>query len=155
MALGYLNLSSNSLPLESLRPLARAHVLELFLGSGRSTHERRRTLGLLPNLWALDDEFVTAKERRVAEDDYSRGGRERSDHLLLACNESSLLDKSEELRNDGPPGIVSRKEVHISRQPPHQQKKGLSSGSGFGGLETQGHQVREFYENIMWKLPSR
>ncbi|CAN0538545.1 unnamed protein product, partial [Ectocarpus sp. 12 AP-2014] len=63
MALGYLNLSRNFIPLDGLRPLARAHILELFLGSGRSSEERRRTLCALPNLWALDDEFVTAEER--------------------------------------------------------------------------------------------
>lgn len=165
MALGYLNLSSNSLPLESLRPLARTHVLELFLGDGRSTQERRRTLGLLPNLWVLDDEFVTAKERRVAEDDFVRGGgSDRNDHLILTRNGSSLPDKTEQLsvRNDGgvncvqPPGVFSRKDVRISHRPPH-RKTGPSSSSrsGFGGLASQGRHVREFYENVLWKLPSR
>lgn len=161
MALGYLNLSSNPLPLESLRPLSCAHVLELFLGDDRSTQERRRTLGLLPNLWVLDDEFVNAKERRVAEDDFSRGRSKRNDHLLLTtCSDSSLLDKSDKLRDDGgincvqSPGIFSREDVCTSRQPSN-KKKEPSSGSGFGGLESQGHHVREFYENVLWKLPSR
>lgn len=160
MALGYLNLSSNLLPLESLRPLARTHVLELFLGDGRSTQERRRTLGLLPNLWVLDDEFVTTKERLVAEGDFSRGGSERNDHLILMRGDSSLPDKPEELRDDGgvncvqPPGVFSRKDVHISRRPPH-KKREPSSGSGFGGLASQGRHAREFYENVLWKLPSR
>ncbi|CAM9239081.1 unnamed protein product, partial [Ectocarpus sp. 12 AP-2014] len=70
MALGYLNLSSNFIPLDGLRPLARAHILELFLGNGRSSEERRRTLCALPNLWVLDDEFVTAEERRIADDNH-------------------------------------------------------------------------------------
>lgn len=160
MALGYLNLSSNSLPLESLRPLAYMHVLELFLGDDRPTQERRRTLGLLPNLWVLDNEFVNAKERCVAEGDFSRGGTARNDHLLLTWKVSSSLDKSEELRDDGgikcvqPTGTVSQKALRVSRQRT-KKKEGPRSGSGFGGLESQGHHVREFYENVLWKLPSR
>lgn len=156
MALGYLNLSSNLLPLEGLRPLAHAHILELFLGSTRPGQERRRTLGLLPNVWVLDDEYVTARERRAAEDDYSHGAGERNDHLLRTWNDASLLRSPGKLRdnNGGGRRINNRKQLRISHQRP-QQIKELGGRSGFGSLEIQGRQVREFYENVVWKLPSR
>lgn len=157
MALGYLNLSSNPLPLEGLRPLAHAHILELFLGTVRSGQERRRALGLLPNVWVLDDEYVTAIERRAAEDDYSHGAGERGDYLLRTWNDPSLLRSREKLRDDDGAGarhVDVGKYVRPNHQPP-QQKQEPGGGSGFGSLETQGRQVREFYENIVWKLPSR
>lgn len=160
MALGYLNLSSNPLPLEGLRPLAHAHILELFLGSVHSREERRQTLGILPNVWVLDDEYVTASERREAEDDYSHGRGESNDHLLRTWNDSSLPRSPEKLRCIDGKSVAggrkddSSKEVRTSHQRT-QQKKELGGGSGFGSLETQGCQAREFYENVVWKLPSR
>eukprot|EP00903_Cladosiphon_okamuranus_P007612 g7381.t1 len=151
MALGYLNLSSNPLPLEALRPLAYAHILELFLGSVRVGETRRRTLGLLPNVWVLDDEYVTARERRVAEEDYSHGTEEK------AWNNSSMLRSPEKRRDDGgAPGrhINSRNQARTNheRAQPNTEPSG---GSGYGSMETQGRHARDFYENVMWKLPSR
>lgn len=158
MALGYLNLSNNPLTLEALRPLAHAHILELFLGSVRSDEERRRTLALLPNVWVLDDEYVTARERRAAEDDCSHGAGERNGHLLRTWNDPSLLRSPEELRNDDGPGsrhiIQSRNQVPTGNERP-QPKKAPGGGCGFGSLETQGRQVHDFYDNVVWKLPSR
>lgn len=149
MALGYINLSSNPLPLEALRPLAHAHILELFLGRTRSGEERRRTLGFVPNVWVLDDEYVTARERRAAEDDYSLGAGERNDHLLRTWSNSSLPRSSEKRRD-----TETKNEVRTSHQR-SRQKNELGGGSGFGSLETQGRLAFELYENIVWTLPSR
>eukprot|EP00752_Nemacystus_decipiens_P002990 g2774.t1 len=157
MALGYLNLSGNPFPLEALRPLAHAHILELFLGSARSGEERRRALALLPNVWVLDDEYVTARERRAAEDDYSHGAQDWNGHLLRTWNESTLPRSPEKLGDGGGTGnrdVDSRDGVRASQQP-SQPKKGPGGGPGFGSLETQGRQVREFYDDVVWKLPSR
>lgn len=153
MALGYLNLSSNPLPLEALRPLAHAHILELFLGSVRAGEARRRTLGLLPNVWVLDDEYVTARERRAAEEDYSHGAGERNDHFLRTWNDSSLLRSQEKPRGDS--GARGRHIDHRNQVRTSHQQTQPGGGSGFGSLETQGRQSRDFYENVVWKLPSR
>ncbi len=156
MALGYLNLSNNPLPVENLRPLARAHILELFLGSGRSPQERRRTVGFLPNLWVLDDEFVTAQERHTAEDDYAHEGGGADDQLLLTWNAPSLSEKAKETcgRDRRHVQSASRKDKCIGHQPP-QKTKGLGPGPGFGGIETQGRRARKFFEDVVWKLPSK
>lgn len=157
MALGYLNLSGNPLTLKALRPLAHAHVLELFLGSVRSGEERRRTLALLPNVWVLDDEYVTTRERRAAEDDYSHGAGETNGHLLQTWNNSSLLRSPGKLGDDDGAGsrhVGSINEVRPTHQRPRPQKE-PGGASGFGSLETQGHQVHEFYEHVVWKIPSR
>ena len=157
MALGYLNLSNNPLSLEDLRPLAHAHILELLLGSVRSGEDRRRTLSLLPNVWVLDNEYVTAREHRTAEDDYALGAEERTDHLLRTWNDSPLSRSPEKLRDGGGVGgrhSDSRKEVRNSHQQTH-PKTERGGGSGFGSLETQGRQARDFFESVLWKLPSR
>lgn len=161
MALGYLNLSSNFIPLDGLRPLARAHILELFLGSGRSSEERRRTLCALPNLWVLDDEFVTAEERRIADDNHQhngRGGGATSDHLLPTWNQSS--PKREKTRDkDGNTAIASPSSIVVvkdaGRHHPPQKQKESACKSGFVDFETQGHLTQDFYENVVWKIPSR
>lgn len=156
MALGYLNVSNNHLPLEGLRPLARAHILELFLGNGRSRQERRRTVGILPNLWVLDDEFVTAEERRTAEDDYAHEGGGGGDELLLTWNDSPSSEdageSSKSSRRDVQP--IGRKDARIGHHLPQEHEK-FGGGSGFGGIETQGRRVREFFEDVVWKLPAK
>ncbi|CAM9159192.1 unnamed protein product [Ectocarpus sp. 13 AM-2016] len=161
MALGYLNLSSNFIPLDGLRPLARAHILELFLGSGRSSEERRRTLCALPNLWVLDDEFVTVEERRIADDNHRHNGSGEgatSDHLLPTWNQSSpTRDKTRD--KDGSTAIASPSSIVITkdagRHHPPKTQKASTCKSGFVDLEIQGHLTQDFYENVVWKIPSR
>lgn len=161
MALGYLNLSSNFIPLDGLRPLSRAHILELFLGSGRSSEERRRTLCALPNLWVLDDEFVTAEERRVADANHQNNGGSggaTSGHLLPTWNQSSPK-RGKTRDKDGSTAVVSPSSFVVvkdaRRHHPLQKKKEPACKSGFVDLETQGRLTQDFYENVVWKIPSR
>lgn len=158
MALGYLNLSSNPLPLESLRPLAHTHILELYLGDDRSPDERRRTLSLLPNLWVLDEEFVTARERRIAEDNYHHveAGSAGGIQLLLTRSDSSTPVKARGFgdRSDCRAECSTSPDEVQSHQSP-QPKNGPFYRSAYGDLERQGRLARGFFEDVVWKLPSR
>lgn len=158
MALGYLNLSNNPLPLESLRPLARAHILELCLGSGRSVEERRRTLAMLPHLWVLDEEFVTAQERRIAEDKYhdAEAGVGIGNQALPLQTDSSTLKVPKNLHNLR--GNQADNPANTKESPGHQssqQRNEPPHRSAYGDLEVQGRQARSFYEDVVWRLPSR
>ncbi|CAM9133396.1 unnamed protein product, partial [Hapterophycus canaliculatus] len=158
MALGYLNLSSNPLPLESLRPLAQTHILELYLGNDGSPEERRRTLSLLPNLWVLDEEFVTARERRIAEDSYHHAekGGGGGIQLLLTRIDSSIPDKARGLQDHcDSRADMSASPEKVSSHHPLQRRNGPNGRSAYGDLERQGRNARGFFEDVLWRLPSR
>lgn len=155
MALGYLNLASNPLPLESLRPLARAHILELHLGNGHSAENRERMLSLLPNLWVLDEEFVNARERRIAEDTYHHveAGAGGGIQLLLTQADSAPPDKATGFQDrDGLLAGISASQEGVPGEPPN---NGSSCASAYGDLTRQGRHARKFYEEVVWRLPSR
>ncbi|CAN0011132.1 unnamed protein product, partial [Choristocarpus tenellus] len=66
--LGHLDLSGNCIPLEALQPLVSIHILELSIAGNPAAEVANRStiLRLLPYLWVLDGEYVTAEERRRA-----------------------------------------------------------------------------------------
>lgn len=153
MALGYLSLSDNDTPLECLRPLARAHILELCLGRGRS--ERRRIVLLLPNVWVLDEEYVTADERRFADgfDQTRRSEASNGGDHLYAWNDACwkpVADNSEDNRGGNEPRIFSHKD-----KPNAQRQKTSGCCLEYQDLERHGRRTREFFQNVVWKLPCR
>ena len=75
-ALGSLNLADNELPPQNLDALRSIHILRLrVIGCNKTsgisssdinnaaTSHRSRTIHLLPNIWVLDDDFITYSER--------------------------------------------------------------------------------------------
>ena len=76
-ALGSLNLADNGFPLHSLNALRFIHILRLCItGSNEiisigsnpnivTSSHRSETISLLPNIWVLDDDFITNSERNV------------------------------------------------------------------------------------------
>lgn len=155
MALGYLNLSNNAISLEGLRPLARAYILELCLGSNRS--ERRRIVRLLPNVWVLDEEYVTADERRFANefDQSQPAGASEGGNPLYALNDEGCSKLDTETREDNrgegnEPRISSGKD-----KPDVQEKRDYGCRLEYQDLELRGRQTREFFQNVVWNVPSR
>lgn len=150
MAVGYLNLSSNSIPLEGLRPLARTHILELCLGgSGSSAENRRDILGLLPNVWVLDGEYVTAQERCAA-DGYDKSNPRGVDNgHLLGEERNDLIRKPESQRRQDDAKGGRRRSQHTSGGS-NDRRTGQQE---YRDLLQQGHQTKEFFENVVWKLP--
>lgn len=158
MALGYLNLSGNPIPLEGLWPLARVHILELCLTSGRrSTEERREILRLLPNVWVLDDEYVTAQERCSADGLQDVNHRQdlldtSNDHPLAWNDHNPVRNFGKSLREDSHGG----KDHHVdSSEGKLKQQKIATCGLSYRSPEGQGNRAREFYENVVWTLPCR
>lgn len=155
MAVGYLNLCSNNIPLEGLRPLARTHVLELCLGSSGSSAEKRRdVLGLLPNVWVLEGEYVTAQERCAADgyDQPSPCNDGVGNGRLLGEGRNDLVQKTENRRRLG--------DARGGGRGGRLQSGGGQNREGVGQqeyrhLSQQGRQTKEFFENVVWKLPCR
>lgn len=158
MALGYLDLSNNPISLKALRSIARSHVLELVLGRDCKPNERRQILRMLPNVWVLDEEFVTEKERRDAESSQQRdksGGNTKNAHDFLVSNDKTTAGPAEfdAARDSG----VKKKHREISarggNRAPHDMA--CSYSSHYRILERQSRRTQEFFKNVIWKIPSR
>lgn len=145
--MGYINLSNNTIPLEDLRPLTRTHILELCLGNGSSPEERGKVLRLLPNVWVLDNEYVSAQERFLSD---NLDERKKNDHEI----EWNGLE--------GKPGNKTSQDGLHSSDNPSGKSKGMGQKKYFlncpllyRGMEHQGRRTRKFYENVIWKIPCR
>lgn len=155
MAVGYLNLCSNNIPLEGLRPLARTHVLELCLGSSGSSAEKRRdVLGLLPNVWVLEGEYVTAQERCAAD------GYDQPSPCNDGVGNGRLLGEGQNELVRNPASRRRLDDASGGRGGGRRQSVGGKHREGVGQQEyrhllQQGHQTKEFFENVVWKLPCR
>eukprot|EP00820_Chromera_velia_P010590 Cvel_21972.t1-p1 / transcript=Cvel_21972.t1 / gene=Cvel_21972 / organism=Chromera_velia_CCMP2878 / gene_product=hypothetical protein / transcript_product=hypothetical protein / location=Cvel_scaffold2112:26593-32900(+) / protein_length=1608 / sequence_SO=supercontig / SO=protein_coding / is_pseudo=false len=70
-ALGYLNISQNSLSEEAAFVLSNTHICELQFKLDRR-HKRFALVCHLPHVWSINDVFVTAEERSRAQTYYRR-----------------------------------------------------------------------------------
>lgn len=155
MALGYLDLSNNPIPLEALRSIARSHVLELVLGRGNKPNERRQILHMLPNVWVLDEEFVTEKERREAES--SRQQHESTGNIRNAYDSLISNDKTTVECDSARDSTVKKKRRGFSPRGGNRAPHGMtcSDSSDYRIMERQSRRTQEFFENVVWKVPSR
>lgn len=170
--MGYLDLSFNAdLSLERLRPLARAHVLELYLGGDSSpAPDRLCILKAVPNVWVLNGEYVTAYERRLADHldwlNNDDGSDCNSNHAKLqrwhvegakctALGPESLdetggsRDTRDSFEGEG------RTQGHHRQKRTRRQEMFNALHPEYRDLDRQGHLAREFFEDVVWKLPSR
>jgi hypothetical protein len=65
LALGKLNLAGNPIDLASLSSLDRVHILRLHLtvGAEMGASLNSYIAGLLPNVWVVNDDFISAADR--------------------------------------------------------------------------------------------
>lgn len=162
LAIGYLDLSYNvDLSLEHLRPLARAHLLELYLGGDdRLASDRPCILRVVPNVWVLNGEYVTAHERRLAE----RSGKCNDDTELPPWYTGTKIRESgcEPLdETDGPSESRSfweKEQTEGEREvggTQHQSEMFSAFYPEYRDMSRQGRLAREFFEDVVWKLPCR
>lgn len=149
MAIGYLNLCHNNLSLESLRPITRAHVLELYLGKDLGA-DRLAILCLVPGVWVLDGEYVRDHERRVAE------GLEHCEHDNVGVeslngpvqvSKRALRQEANEHQDESKP---DGDEYELRRM-----HNFSVYDSEFRDMTQQGHLIQEFFQTAVWKVPCR
>lgn len=151
LAIGYLDLSHNDLPLKTLRPLERSSVLELYLGDGIDIN-RRRVLRLVPGAWVLNGEFVEERERFLAEalDSSDERARERKSSPRHEGQTPLLGEFGLDVEEHGDGEMGVRQGLRRDKQ------QNFSIGHPeYRDMRQQGRLAREFLENVLWKVPSR
>lgn len=162
LAIGYLDISYNAnLSLEHLRPLARAHLLELYLGGdNRLASDRPFILRVIPNVWVLNGEYVTKHERKLAE----RLGGCNDGHELLAwyrrtkirgpgCEPLNTADGLWKNQTFG--GKVLPKGESQAQETQQQSETFSVLHPEYRDMSRQSRLAREFFEDVVWKLPCR
>lgn len=156
MAVGYLDLSHNPISGRGLRSLASVHIVELRLGRGRSYQDRQSVLRTLPNVWVLDEEYVTAEERYSADkaSESSTDDDRASAEYLLCSSESIRASKPGAGQNDFEEG-GGRPQTGNDTCADGSPTVVATCRPAYRDVDQTGHRIRKFYENVIWKLPCR